>query len=89
MDKETSDATDREVKGATFKAIKFREVGSERIKLEVDMTAERFWSMLTKEHGRVFVFKLRSFDHAAGKAVVELVPGNGIARVQEMKEVQS
>lgn len=89
MDKETSDAMDKEIKDATFKAIKFREVGSERIRLEVDMTAERFWSMLVKEHGRVFVFECCSFDPETGKAVVELVPGNGIARVQEMKEVQA
>ena len=89
MDKETSDAMDDAIKSSIFPAIKFREVGTERIRLEVDMTAERFFSIALKEHGRVFVFECCSFDPETGKAVVELVPGNGIARVQEMKEVQA
>ena len=81
-----SDAMDREIKDATFQAIKFREVGSEQIRLEVDMTAERFRSLLQNQHGRVFVFECRSYDPETGKAVVEFVPGNGVCRVQNIGE---
>ena len=85
MDKETSDAMDDAIKSSIFPAIKFREVGTDRIELEVSMTFERFFSIALKEHGRVFVLGFCSFDHETGKAVVELVPGNGISRVQETK----
>ena len=86
MSDPSSDAMDLEIKDATFQAIKFREVGSERIRLEVDMTAERFRSLLQNQHGRVFVFEFCRFDAETGKAVVEFVPGNGVCRVQNIGE---
>ena len=82
MSNPSSDAMDREIRDATFQAVEFRAIGLERMKFEVDMTAERFWSVLVKEHGRVFVFECCSYDRQTGKAVVEFVPGNGVCKVQ-------
>jgi hypothetical protein len=56
------------------------DVGSKRLEFSTVLSQKEF-SELIRETNRIFSFALRTWDSETGNAVIELVPGNGMALI--------
>ncbi len=56
------------------------DMGSKRLEISTVLSQKQF-SELILETNRIFSFALRTWDSETGNAVIELVPGNGMAFV--------
>jgi len=56
------------------------DVGSKRLEFSTVLSQKEFFALI-RETNRIFSFALRTWDAETGAAVIELVPGNGMALV--------
>jgi hypothetical protein len=56
------------------------DVGSKRLEFSTVLSQKEFLELI-RETNRIFSFALRTWDSETGNAVIELVPGNGMALI--------
>jgi hypothetical protein len=61
------------------------DVGSKRLEFSTVLSQKQFFELM-RETNRIFSFALRTWDPETGNAVIELVPGNGMALVSKYAE---
>jgi len=62
--------------------IELHDVGSRQLELETTISLDEFWK-LVEETNRVFLLRFNSSDSETGKATISLIPGRGVAYVEE------
>jgi hypothetical protein len=61
------------------------DVGSKRLEFSTVLSQKEFFELM-RETNRIFSFALRTWNPETGDAVIELVPGNGMALVSTYAE---